>query len=84
MAARFNAMLLDGAAGPDLGTHGMTSEEERAACGTSLVITTCATTPIKFPKLQIPRFAAIPTMISHGCALSAVAGRAGCDRPFQR
>lgn len=36
-AARFSAMLLEGAAGPDLGAHGMTSEEERAACGAPLV-----------------------------------------------
>lgn len=31
----FNEMLLEGVAGPELIQHGMTSDEERAACGSS-------------------------------------------------
>ncbi len=38
MALRFNALLLDGAAGPEL-RHGMTSEEERVECGAPLART---------------------------------------------
>ena len=37
MAGAFAEMLLEGVASPELSAHGMTTEQERAACGVTQV-----------------------------------------------